>query len=84
MVSEKGDVVRWVRFVNETFGPSPTHADPGNEGSASSPPNNFFDTSPSLLQSESVEVPVPSAYVDFAPGNDGFAEMSKAAHHLLA
>lgn len=38
MVCEKGDVVRWVRFVNETFGPSPTHADPGNEGSV---PNNF-------------------------------------------
>lgn len=84
MVSEKGDVVRWVRFVNETFGPSPTHADPGNEGPASSPLNDCYNTSPSLLQPESVDVPVPGAYVDFAAGNDGFAEMSKAAHQLFA
>jgi hypothetical protein len=57
VVCEKGDVVRWVRFVNETFGPSPTHADPGNEGSASSPPNNFFDTSRHLFSPKAYTFP---------------------------
>ena len=56
----------------------------GMKAQASSPPNNFFSTSSSPLQRESVDVPVPSAYVDFAGGNDGFAEMSKAAHQLFA
>lgn len=46
MVNQKGDVVRWVLFVNETLVRKVRMLTLGNEGSASSPPNNFFQHTP--------------------------------------